>query len=313
LRQLQGLLGDRARDWRKQLIEAAALIEAGIDFSDEGDVPDDLTAPALAKITELRRQIEETLVASAQSERLRDGLTVAIAGPPNAGKSTLLNRLARREAAIVSPYAGTTRDVIEVHLDLDGYPVTLIDTAGIRETDDPIEQEGVRRARDRAASADLVLWLTDSDGNGDIPPEIARDGTVLVWCVRNKADLLGVKNDAANPGQFAANPGQGASDGSFRISAARGDGVEDLLGALTALAGTWFGAGEVAAITRLRHRNILQHAAASLAKAGALSEQGDELVAEELRVSVHLLGRLLGRVDIEDVLDSIFLDFCIGK
>ena len=122
-------------------------------------MPEDLLKPALEKIAQLRREIEQTLATSAQSERLRDGLTVAIAGPPNAGKSTLLNRLARREAAIVSPHAGTTRDIIEVHLDLDGYPVTLIDTAGIRETDDPVEQEGVRRARDRAASADLVLWL----------------------------------------------------------------------------------------------------------------------------------------------------------
>jgi tRNA modification GTPase len=313
LRQLQGLLGDCARDWRKQLIEAAALIEAGIDFSDEGDVPDDLTKPALAKIAQLRRQIEETLAASAQSERLRDGLMVAIAGPPNAGKSTLLNRLARREAAIVSPHAGTTRDVIEVHLDLDGYPVTLIDTAGIRETDDPIEQEGVRRARDRAASADLVLWLTDNEAGADFPVEIAREGTISVWRVRNKTDLLGAKSDAANPRHFEANLGQGASGSLFRISAARGDGVEDLLGALTAFAATWFGAGEAAAITRLRHRNILQHAATSLAKAGTLGGQGDELVAEELRISIHLLGRLLGRVDIEDVLDSIFRDFCIGK
>jgi tRNA modification GTPase len=313
LRQLQGLLGDRARDWRKQLIEAAALIEAGIDFSDEGDVPDDLTASALAKIAELRLQIEETLAASAQSERLRDGLTVAIAGPPNAGKSTLLNRLARREAAIVSPHAGTTRDVIEVHLDLDGYPVTLIDTAGIRETDDPVEREGVRRARDRAASADLVLWLTDSGSGNDFPPEIARQGAVLVWLVRNKTDLLAAKSDAANPRQLEANSGQGVPGRLFRISATRGDGVDDLLGALSAFAGTWLGTGETAAITRLRHRNILQQAAASLAKAAAPGGQSDELVAEELRISVHLLGRLLGRVDIEDVLDSIFRDFCIGK
>jgi tRNA modification GTPase len=313
LRQLQGLLGDRARDWRKQLIEASALIEAGIDFSDEGDVPDDLTAPALAKIAELRRQIEETLAASAQSERLRDGLTVAIVGPPNAGKSTLLNRLARREAAIVSPHAGTTRDIIEVHLDLDGYPLTLIDTAGIRETDDPIEQEGVRRARDRAASADLVLWLTDGEADHDSPPAIARNGAVSVWRIRNKTDLLGVKIDEANPRQPGANLGQGTASQFFWISAAQGDGIEDLLAALTAFAGTWFGAGEAAAITRLRHRNILQHAAASLAKAGELRGQGDELVAEEFRISIHLLGRLLGRVDIDDVLDSIFRDFCIGK
>ena len=135
----------------KQIIEASALIEAGIDFSDEGDVPAELIAPALAKIKALRDEIKEVLAAQGQAERLRDGLVVAIAGPPNVGKSTLMNQLARREVAIVSPHAGTTRDIIEVQLDLDGYPVTVIDTAGIRETDDPVEQEGVRRARARAA------------------------------------------------------------------------------------------------------------------------------------------------------------------
>ena len=162
LRQLKGLLGDRARDWRARIIEASALIEAGIDFSDEGDVPAELIAPALAKVKALLTEIEEVLAGQGRSERLRDGLVVAIAGPPNVGKSTLMNQLARREVAIVSPHAGTTRDVIEVQLDLDGYPVTVIDTAGIRETDDPVEQEGVRRARARAADADLVLWLADS-------------------------------------------------------------------------------------------------------------------------------------------------------
>src|ERR1700722_3828726 len=174
LRQLKGLLGDRARDWRERIIEASALIEAGIDFSDEGDVPTELVAPALAKIEALSGEIEEVLAAQGRSERLREGLVVAIAGPPNVGKSPLINLLARREVAIVSPHAGTTRDVIEVQLDLDGYPVTVIDTAGIRETDDPVEQEGVRRARMRAGDADLVLWMIDaqheaSGGAGEGP------------------------------------------------------------------------------------------------------------------------------------------------
>src|SRR5450631_1522707 len=170
LRQLKGLLGDKARDWRARIIEASALIEAGIDFSDEGDVSAELIAPALKKIAALHREIEEVLAAEGQSERLREGLVVAIAGPPNVGKSTLINALARREVAIVSPHAGTTRDVIEVQLDLDGYPVTVIDTAGVRDTDDPVEQEGVRRARTRAAEADLVLWLVDGRDQQDQPP-----------------------------------------------------------------------------------------------------------------------------------------------
>lgn len=311
LRQLQGLLGDRARGWRKELIDASALIEAGIDFADEEDVPEDLARPALEKIAQLRREIEQTLAASARGERLRDGLTVAIAGPPNAGKSTLLNRLARREAAIVSPHAGTTRDIIEVYLDLDGYPVTLIDTAGIRETDDPVEQEGVRRARDRVAKADLVLWL--SDDHGGEPDQAVRSGETSLWLIRNKIDLAGPENDGAKPGRFETKAGQSAPPWRFRISASRGDGVDDLVSALTAFAEKLLGSSEAGVITRLRHRNILRDAVASLAKAETLAGRGDELVAEELRIAIHLMGRLLGRVDIDDILDSLFKEFCIGK
>ena len=220
LRQLKGLLGDKARSWRAQIIEASALIEAGIDFSDEGDVPAELIAPALAKIKALHEEIAEVLAAQGRSERLRDGLVVAIAGPPNVGKSTLMNQLARREVAIVSPHAGTTRDVIEVQLDLDGYPVTVIDTAGIRATDDPVEQEGVRRARARAAEADLVLWLVEDDLH-----EHAVEGAAPVWMVRNKIDLNALKPHAA---------GMGRTWGSryFEISASRGDGLPGVDGGL---------------------------------------------------------------------------------
>src|SRR6478736_6287571 len=192
LRQLQGMLGDNARDWRARIIEASALIEAGIDFSDEGDVSSELLVPARAQIVALLGEIQEVLAAQGKAERLRDGLVVAVTGPPNVGKSTLINQLARRDVAIVSPHAGTTRDVIEVQLDLDGYPVTVIDTAGIRETDDPVEQEGVRRARARAADADLVLWLVEGERAVDPPSS-------QVWIVRNKIDLGG----AGSPGEFA--------------------------------------------------------------------------------------------------------------
>src|SRR5258705_2049666 len=199
LRQLKGLLGDRARDWRARIIEASALIEAGIDFSDEGDVPAELIAPALAKVKALLTEIEEVLAGQGRSERLRDGLVVAIAGPPNVGKSTLMNQLARREVAIVSPHAGTTRDIIEVQLDLDGYPVTVIDTAGIRETEDPVEQEGVRRARTRAAEADLGLWMMDSQHE-----QSPQQGAAPTWTVRNKIDLDAVRADSPKPSQAAA-------------------------------------------------------------------------------------------------------------
>lgn len=298
LRHLKGLLGAKAESWRQQIIEASALIEAGIDFSDEGDVSAELVAPALRKIAALKSEIEETLAASAQSERLREGLTVAIAGPPNAGKSTLLNRLARREAAIVSPHAGTTRDVIEVHLDLDGYPVTLIDTAGVRDTHDPVEQEGVRRARDRARTSDLVLWLVDANDTSALPPNNESDHAPL-WIVRNKVDLVDGK-------------GKGAA-AQFDISAAQGDGVPELVTALVSYAQDYFGAGEMALVSRARHRTLLRETADALERAGRSAGQGDELLAEELRIAIHSLGRLTGRVDVEDILDVIFREFCIGK
>ena len=300
LRHLKGLLGEKAESWRQQIIEASALVEAGIDFSDEGDVSSELIAPALKKIAALKSEIEEVLAASAQSERLREGLNVAIAGPPNAGKSTLLNRLARREAAIVSPHAGTTRDIIEVHLDLDGYPVTLIDTAGVRDTHDPVEQEGVRRARDRARTSDLVLWLVDA--NDEIAPTLAgTDDHAPVWIVRNKVDLAPAKG------------GEGDTSSRFDISAARGDGVPALIAALVSYAQDFFGSGEMALVSRARHRNLLLETISALGRAEQASERGDELLAEELRIAIHSLGRLTGRVDVEDILDIIFREFCIGK
>jgi len=298
VRQLNGLLGDKARDWRRRLIEATALIEAGIDFADERDVPTELLSSAVRQAKSLLSEIEEVLGARARSERLRDGLVVAIAGPPNVGKSTLMNQLARREVAIVSPYAGTTRDVIEVHLDLDGYPVTLIDTAGIRATEDPVEQEGIRRAEARAADADLVLWLTDARD-----PATHYQGTAPVWTVRNKVDLMG-----EGAGSEVAGAG-------FAISAVSGDGVAKLVEAIAAYAREFFGAEETGMIGRLRHRQLLEQAAELLHRSIELAEEGagEELVAEELRLAGRTVGRLLGRVDIEDILDVIFREFCIGK
>jgi tRNA modification GTPase len=219
---------------------------------------------------------------------------VTIAGQPNVGKSTLMNQLARREVAIVSPHAGTTRDVIEVQLDLGGYPVTVIDTAGIRETADPVEQEGVRRARSRAAEADLVLWLVDSV-EAELEAFLAK-GNVPVWIVRNKIDL-----------------GGGAGSQEMAISASHGHGVAELVAALVTFAESYFAGGEAGAITRERQRVLLRSAADLLGQAACSAQQGDEIVAEHLRSAADDLGRLLGRVDVEDVLDGIFREFCIGK
>jgi tRNA modification GTPase len=306
LRQSQGLLGDHARNWRAQIIEASALIEAGIDFANEGDVPSELIAPALAKIKTLLGEIRRVLAGQGRGERLRDGMVIAIAGPPNVGKSTLMNQLARREVAIVSPHAGTTRDVIEIQLDLDGYPVTVIDTAGIRETDDPVEQEGVRRARARAAEADLVLWLVDAQPEKNQLNKNLSEGAAPIWVVRNKIDL-----DAESPGRPGEAPRR--DDVEFKISASRGDGLPQLIAALVGFARDYFGASENSLIGRVRQRKLLQETVDALRRSISIIGRGEELAAEDLRMAAHSLGRLLGRVDVEDILDAIFRDFCIGK
>jgi tRNA modification GTPase len=312
-RQLKGLIGDRAEDWRKRLVEALALVEARIDFSDEADVPEDLVAPATRIAHGLRDEIATVLADQHRGERLRGGLVVAIAGPPNAGKSTLFNRLARREAAIVSPYAGTTRDIIEVHLELDGYPVTILDTAGIRDSAEPVEQEGMRRARERASAADLVLWVTDVStderASKGAPPRA--EGAPL-WLIKNKIDL--VPNHARPTVDNA--PRNSEHEFIFSISATRGEGLDAVASALSRFAADTFGGGEASLVTRARHRRSLEETVAAidcaLAEAAA-KDSREELIAEELRRAATSLGRLVGRVDVEDVLDAIFRDFCIGK
>jgi tRNA modification GTPase len=311
VRQLQGLLGDRAENWRLRLIEAMALAEAGIDFSDEADVAADVAVRALDAARLLQQEIAALLAQGRQGERLRDGLVVAIAGPPNAGKSTLLNRMARREVAIVSPHAGTTRDVIEVHLDLEGYPVTLLDTAGIRESDDPVEREGVARARSRAAAADLVLWLTENEGaNPDSGQAPERGSGPELWRLRTKIDLRSEEPGEKDP--------RGASRGEdshfYELSAVSGEGVDRLLRDLASFARSALESREPALVTRERQRRLLEQAESALNRAISEGEGGrEDTFAEELRVAAQALGRLTGRVDVEDILDVIFRDFCIGK
>jgi tRNA modification GTPase len=310
-RQLKGLIGDRAEAWRRRLIEALALVEARIDFSDEADVPEDLVGPALHAAQQLRDEIAAILADGRRGERLREGLVVAIAGPPNAGKSTLFNRLARREAAIVSPYAGTTRDVIEVHLDLDGYPVMLLDTAGIRDSSEPIEQEGMRRARERTAAADVVLWVVDAGAVGEESGQHhLGSGISEVWLVENKIDLIGKRASSGDSSpkyecKFI-----------YSISAGQGDGVEALAAGLAGYARSFFSGAESGIVTRARHRRALEDTVSALDRAlaeGAKTGGREELIAEELRAAATVLGRLTGRVDVEDILDVIFRDFCIGK
>jgi tRNA modification GTPase len=310
-RQLKGLLGDRAETWRTRLIEALALAEAGIDFPDEGDIPQDLIGPALDIARALRDEIARSLADQRRGERLREGLVVVIAGPPNAGKSSLLNRIARREAAIVSPFAGTTRDVIEVHLDLDGYPVTLLDTAGIRDSRDPIEQEGVRRARERAASADLVLWIMDAAISGEIAVDaIAQEfPNNAKWLVWNKIDLVSSLRVKALKSIMHR-----LDYPSYFISTLNESGFSEFFSALAKHASHYLGSTEPALVTRERHRRILEDTLAALDRAlGEPAPRREDVVAEELRLAVRALGRLTGRVDVEDILDVIFRDFCVGK
>jgi tRNA modification GTPase len=312
--QLKGLLGDRAERWRQRLTEALALVEASIDFPDEDAVSEQVISPALGMAKELEQEIRDLLADSHRGERLREGLTVAVAGPVNVGKSSIVNRLARRSAAIVSPHAGTTRDIIEVHLDLGGFPVTILDTAGMRETHDPVEEEGVRRARARAEASDLVLWVTDATLKESLPPaaHLAKPGGPPVWVLSNKSDLAQGKDPAtASHGHSA----RGNSIPCYHISALTGASFDDLVGGLAEYAREFFAGGaESALVTRQRHRTALADCAEALRRACAEDASGrEDIIAEELRLAARALGRLVGRVDVENVLDVIFRDFCIGK
>src|SRR3984893_413951 len=305
---LKGLLGERAETWRQRLIEALALVEAGIDFSDEDDVPKDMMARALELIRPLAEEISKA--GAAQGERLREGLRVAIAGPPNAGKSTLFNRLARREAAIVSPFPGTTRDVLELHLDLGGYPVTVLDTAGIRETNDPVEREGVRRASEQAAGANLMLWVVDANASECQMlelPAIKVESESITWLVANKIDLVAEEERRKIESRF------NAKEVVNFVSSKTGAGVDELVNAVARFAERFF-APEPALVTRERQRAHLKETVLALHGAQRAALDGrEEILAEQLRLATRALGKLLGRVDVEDVLDVIFRDFCIGK
>ncbi|KAA5606510.1 tRNA uridine-5-carboxymethylaminomethyl(34) synthesis GTPase MnmE [Roseospira marina] len=305
LRQMGGALARLTEGWRDRLVRALAHLEATIDFSDE-DLPEALLPALQADVAALVAEITAHLAAPPRGERLRDGVHVAILGPPNAGKSSLVNALARREAAIVSAIAGTTRDVVEVHLDLDGFPVVLADTAGLRESADVIEQEGVRRAHARAAAADVRLVLLDGGAGDPLDPAVAAltaDPEALV--VLNKTDLRpdGAQHALALPDGRAP----------LGLSLTTGAGFEALLAAVTdrvrALAEA--GAGAPPPLTRARHRHALAETRDALTR--ALDAPLPELVAEDLRLAVRALGRITGRVDVEDLLDVIFRDFCIGK
>ncbi|TCP40287.1 tRNA uridine-5-carboxymethylaminomethyl(34) synthesis GTPase MnmE [Rhodovulum marinum] len=288
LRVLSGALGQRAESWRTALIRAAALLEATIDFADE-DVPVDVTPEVSRLLDDVARSLREEIAGVQVAERIREGFEVAIVGPPNSGKSTLLNYLAGRDAAITSEKAGTTRDVIEVRMDLHGLPVTILDTAGLRDSDDTVETIGIERAITRARAADLRIFLLDATGRleglAPLPEDIV---------VQGKADL------------------RGSSD--LAVSGKTGEGVAELVARVTGiLEGR---AARAVTATRERHRLAMIRALNSIVEAGnRLSEgmEAAELAAEELRTAIRALDSLVGRIDVEHVLDEIFARFCLGK
>ena len=294
LLQAGGFASTRYEAWRRRLLRAQALVEAELDFADEGDVGVSTASEARRIVDGLLNEIVEPL--KGKGERLRDGVRIVIAGAPNAGKSSLMNALAKRDVAIVSEEAGTTRDVIEVHLDLGGVPVILTDTAGLREAAGKVEAEGVRRALARAEAADVVLWLVDATAPIWEPPTALKAKSCVV--ALNKIDL-------------APEAGEGRS--AIPVSARTGQGLERVIAALEeqAALATEGGAGSPL-MTRARHRVELEGARDALRRFGdpALSP---ELKAEELRIAARHLGRLTGRIDVEEVLGAIFAEFCIGK
>jgi len=290
LKVFSGVLGDKVERWREALVRAAALIEATIDFADE-EVPLDVSPEVLELIGTVMLDLETEARGATMAERIRDGFEVAIVGPPNAGKSTLLNALAGRDAAITSEVAGTTRDVIEVRMELGGLPVTLLDTAGLRETEDAVEAIGIERARERAKYADLrVILLADKDAAPKIEPE---EGDLLV---------LSKDDDGSARGKWLS------------VSGKTGQGIDVMVAQISATLTER--ASSASSAIRERHRVAIRDALLSLESARnevLLGADRTELAAEELRTAIHALNCLVGRVDVENILGEIFSSFCIGK
>ena len=306
LDQLGGALGRRYEVWREALLEALANLEAAIDFPDE-ELPADVAVRARPTLEALEADLAEALAGADRGERVRDGYRIAIVGAPNAGKSSLLNRLIQREAAIVTSTPGTTRDVIEVPAVIDGFKVLLADTAGLRQAGEEIEAEGVRRAKAWAESAALRLWVVDGsggDGGWRQAEEAVQPRDLLVL---NKADQpAGADADEARA--FAGRLGCEIVE----LSATRGDGVEDLHRSILARVSADLSGGEFPAATRARHRARLEEALAAVRR-GLVELERPELSAEDLRLAGRALGRISGRIDPEEVLGRIFASFCIGK
>lgn len=296
LAQHGGALQSQADAWRQQMLNIMALLEATIDFSDEDDVPEDVFNEVELDLQRLMNNLRTQLEASKYSEIIRDGFRVVIAGPPNAGKSSLLNALSQRDVAIVSDFAGTTRDILEVSLDIDGMLIRIYDTAGLREAVDPVERMGIERARHKAASAHLVLWLQSADGaSGDVVPDF---GAVEVVRICTKSDLLSAAHVAAD----------------LAVSAKTGHGMKRLLELIGERASNRPPDTGNGFLTNTRQFACVEQCLVALGRAaGALKSGVAEVVCEELRLADLELSRLTGRIQTEEILGTIFSRFCIGK
>lgn len=297
LRQMRGELGAIYRGWRKELINNLAHLEADIDFPDE-DLPEGVAGSIRPKIGSLAAQISKHLADGHRGEIIREGLDVVILGAPNVGKSSLLNKLARKEAAIVSEQAGTTRDIVEVHMDLAGYPVTIADTAGLREAEDIVEREGIRRARARAESADILIFMTDSNEGSRVQTDFVDLVTDNSYHLTNKRDLA----------KLTIEPEE---ERHFFLSVKTEEGLDAFLSKLEEDVVKMLDVSGAPSLTRVRHRQALEECLSSLKRFDLAPDP--ELAAEDVRLATRALGRITGRVDVEDVLDVVFGDFCIGK
>lgn len=296
LKQMGGALSGLTQSWREKLLRLLAHLEADIDFPDE-DLPPEIGTQRLQKLNELSAEIAAHLSDNRRGERLRDGFSIAVLGAPNAGKSSLINALAQRDAAIVSARAGTTRDIIEVHLDVAGYPVILADTAGLRDTSDEIEGEGIKRALKRAEEADLNIVLFDASSEPD---------ATSLKLLSDKSFAVINKTDVANTAKLP---------NAFFISAKTGKGIPELLDAIAQRLKQMLDEQPAAPLTRERHREALTHCQQHLQRAIAAYQSGKppELVGEDIRLATRALARITGAVDVDDILDIIFREFCIGK
>ena len=299
LRQMQGGLKARYESWRDGVLDALAQIEGEIDFPDEGDIPDDLAHKAFGPLKTLSEDMASALANSERGERIRAGIDIAIIGAPNAGKSSLLNKLAGREAAIVTAQSGTTRDIVDINLVMNGLAVRLSDTAGLRESEDIIEAEGIRRARERAAQADIRVLVQDICAMQLEGVDLMQSGDFVLL---NKSDI-----------GSSAEPDLPEGVTSLKISVLTGEGLKTFQSALGAAVQARYSPGREAGLTRARHKDCVRRAKDALDRAAPALGIAPELAGDDLRAALHALRELAGETDIEAVFDRIFSRFCVGK